>query len=63
MQKRDKKKKWLSEKIAVDVYGRKSNLSDVPMTIMTRKQIFEKRNYSKKIIKTLWDAERRKEKK
>tara|TARA_R110001583_G_scaffold9615_4_gene45416 strand:- start:256 stop:654 length:399 start_codon:yes stop_codon:yes gene_type:complete len=60
IKKRDKKKKWLEKKFTVDIYGRELNLSDVPMTIMSRKQIFEKRNYSKKIIQTLWDSEKRK---
>tara|TARA_R110000765_G_scaffold411393_1_gene510501 strand:+ start:1002 stop:1199 length:198 start_codon:yes stop_codon:yes gene_type:complete len=60
--KRNKKKKWLEKKFTVDIYGRELNLSDVPMTIMSRKQIFEKRNYSKKIIQTLWDSEKRKTK-
>tara|TARA_R110000824_G_scaffold109514_1_gene257151 strand:+ start:700 stop:897 length:198 start_codon:yes stop_codon:yes gene_type:complete len=62
IKKRDKKKKWLEKKFTVDIYGRELNLSDTPMTIMSRKQIFEKRNYSKKIIQTLWDSEKRKTK-
>ena len=49
-----KKKKWLSEMLFVDVFGRPSSLSDVPMTYMTREKSFEKRGYGKKMIKQLW---------
>ena len=29
-------------------------LSDVPMTMMTREDAFEKRGYGKKMVKQLW---------
>ena len=45
---------WLEEKLFVDIYGREYNISDVPMTTMTRKKAFEKRGYGKKMIKQLW---------
>ena len=38
----------------MDEYGREYNLSDVPMTIMTRQKAFDKRGYGKKMIKQLW---------
>jgi len=38
----------------VDTYGREFNLSDVPMTTMTRQEAFDKRGYGKKMIKQLW---------
>ena len=47
------KQEWLEEQIFVDIFGREFNLSDVPMTYMTREQAFEKRGYGKKIISTL----------
>jgi len=48
------KQEWLEEQIFVDIFGRQYNLSDVPMTYMTRKEAFEKRGYGKKMIKQLW---------
>ena len=48
------KNKWLQEKVFVDEYGRPYNLSDVPMTYMTREKSFEKMRYSKKMINQLW---------
>ena len=38
------KQEWLEESIFVDTYGRPYNLSDVPMTMMPRKEAFDKRN-------------------
>ena len=49
-----KKQEWLEEKLFVDIYGREYNLSDVPMTMMTREEAFEKRGYGKKMVKQLW---------
>ena len=46
--------KWLEEEIFVDELGRDYNLSDVPMTYMTRQEAFDKRGYGKKMIKQLW---------
>tara|TARA_Y100000296_G_scaffold4215_1_gene5528 strand:+ start:120 stop:323 length:204 start_codon:yes stop_codon:yes gene_type:complete len=48
------KQEWLDEQIFVDEFGREYNLSDVPMTIMTRRKAFAKRGYGKKMIKQLW---------
>jgi len=38
------KKEWLQEKVFVDEYGRPYNLSDVPMTYMTREEAYNKMN-------------------
>jgi hypothetical protein len=48
------KQEWLEEQLFVDIYGREFNLSDVPMTMMTREDAFEKRGYGKKMVKQLW---------
>jgi len=48
------KEEWLEEEIFVDELGRDYNLSDVPMTYMTRQEAFDKRRYGKKMIKQLW---------
>jgi hypothetical protein len=48
------KQEWLNEEVFVDEFGRPWNLSDVPMTTMTRKKAFDKRGYGKKMIKQLW---------
>ena len=48
------KKEWLQERVFVDEYGRDYNLSDVPMTYMTRSQVFKKRGYTRKQINELW---------
>ena len=49
------KKEWFQEKLFVDTYGREPNLSDVPMTYMTRSEAFKKRGYSRKEINELWN--------
>ena len=49
-----KKNKWLQEKVFVDEFGRPYNLSDVPMTYMTRSEAFKKRGYTRKQIDELW---------
>jgi hypothetical protein len=48
------KQEWLDEELFVDVYGREYNLSDVPMTYMSREEAFEKRGYGNKMVKQLW---------
>ena len=48
------KHEWLEEELFVDTYGREYNLSDVPMTYMTRLEAFETRGYGNKMIKQLW---------
>ena len=48
------KQEWLDEELFVDIYGREYNVSDVPMTYMTREEAFEKRGYGDKMVKQLW---------
>ena len=51
------KKEWLQENVFVDVYGRPYNLSDVPMTYMTRSESFKKQSFNKKKINELFKEE------
>jgi|TARA_R110002167_G_scaffold79413_3_gene219111 hypothetical protein len=46
---------WLQEKIFVDTYGRELNLSDVPMTYMTREVAFKKRRYTEDVIDDIYE--------
>ena len=46
---------WLKQKISVDIYGRDFNLSDVPMTMMTREDAFEKRRYTEDVIDDIYE--------
>ena len=48
------KKKWLEQKVMCDIYGRPLNLSDVPMTVMTRKQALLKQGGDTKSINKLY---------
>ena len=48
------KREWLDRKVFVDIYGRPYNLSDVPMTYMTREEAYKKQGGSKKQINELW---------
>ena len=48
------KKEWLQERVFVDEFGRPYNLSDVPMTYMTRAIVLKKRGYDKKEIDALY---------
>ena len=48
------KNKWLSEMLFVDEFGRPYNLSDVPMTYMTRATVLKKRGYGKEEIDALY---------
>ena len=48
------KKQWLQERVFVDLYGRPYNLSDVPMTYMTRGESFKKQRFDKKKINELY---------
>ena len=52
------KKKWLSEMLFVDEFGRPPNLSDVPMTTMTFEDSLKKRGAKKKDIDELWNIEK-----
>jgi hypothetical protein len=49
------KRAWFGEKLFVDEYGRAPNLSDVPMTYMTRSEAFKKRGLTRKEINKLWE--------
>ena len=49
------KEDWLTEQIFVDTYGRPYNLSDVPMTIMSRRKAFDKRGYDQETIDLIWE--------
>ena len=51
---RSYKRSWFKEKLFVDEYGRDYNLSDIPMTYMTRSEVFKKRGYTRKQINELW---------
>ncbi len=48
------KKEWLEQKVICDTYGRPLNLSDVPMTIMTRKEALLKQGGDEKSIDKLY---------
>jgi hypothetical protein len=52
------KKKWLQERVFVDMYGRPYNMSDVPMTYMLRSEAFSKRKLSKKEINYLYNKDK-----
>lgn len=52
---REYKPTWLKQKIFVDEFGRDYNLSDVPMTYMTREKAYKKRNYTEKQIDDLYE--------
>ena len=49
------KPKWLEEKIFVDTYGRDYNLSDVPMTYMSREDAYQTRGDEDKQIDEIYD--------
>ena len=55
------KRSWLNEKLFVDIYGREPNLSDVPMTYMTRSEVFKKQGLTRKEINKLWEKRRKNE--
>ena len=48
------KKEWLDEMVCRDTYGRLYNLSDVPMTMMTPRESFEKQGGTKEDINEYW---------
>ena len=52
------KKDWLQERVFVDEYGRPYNLSDVPMTYMTRSESFKKQRFDKKKINELYHKDK-----
>ena len=49
------KEDWLKEQVFVDIYGRPYNLSDVPMTYMTREKAFSKRGHDEETIQLIWE--------
>ena len=49
------KKEWLGKTVWVDLYGRELNLSDVPMTHMSREQSLLKRGYTREQISKMWE--------
>ena len=55
------KRAWFEEKLFVDTYGRAPNLSDVPMTYMTRSEAFKKRGYNRNQINKLWEERNKNE--
>ena len=52
---REYKPTWLEQKIFVDVYGRDYNLSDVPMTMMTREEAYTKRGLTEEQIDEIYE--------
>jgi len=52
---REYKPQWLQQLIFVDEFGRDYNLSDVPMTYMTREKAYKKRNYTEEQIDDLYE--------
>ena len=51
---REYKPTWLQEKIFVDTYGRDYNLSDAPMTMMTRKDAYDKRGLTEEQVDDIY---------
>ena len=51
------KKDWLQERVFVDEYGRPYNLSDVPMTYMTRSEAYKKQRFDDKKINKLYSED------
>ena len=52
---REYKPTSLQQKIFVDTYGRDYNLSDVPMTYMTREEAYEKRDLTEEQIDDIYE--------
>ena len=52
---REYKPKWLQQTIFVDTYGREYNLSDVPMTYMTREEAYTKRGLTEEQIDEIYE--------
>ena len=48
-------KEWLDERVFRDTYGRPYNLSDVPMTYMSRLDSFKKQGASDTEIHNFWN--------
>ena len=54
------KKEWLNECVFRDTFGRPYNLSDVPMTMMSRSESFQKQGVSRKDITEFWKENKHK---
>ena len=52
---REYKPTWLQQTIFVDTYGRDYNLSDVPMTYMTREEAYTKRRLTEEQIDEIYE--------
>ena len=52
---REYKPTWLQQTIFVDAYGRDYNLSDVPMTMMTREESYTKRGLTEEQIDEIYE--------
>ena len=52
---REYKPTWLQQTIFVDTYGREYNLSDVPMTYMTREEAYAKRGLTEEQIDEIYE--------
>ena len=52
---REYKPTWLQQTIFVDAYGREYNLSDVPMTMMTREEAYTKRGLTEEQIDEIYE--------
>ena len=46
---------WLQEKIMVDEWGRPPSLADVPMTLMTRKNAYNKRKLTEEQVDDIYE--------
>ena len=46
---------WLQEKIMVDEWGRPPSLADVPMTLMTRKDAYNKRKLTEEQVDDIYE--------
>lgn len=50
------KQQWLDQEVFVDEFGRPYNLSDVPMTFMTREKALKKQRATDEQIDELWEG-------
>ena len=46
---------WLQEKIMVDEWGRPPSLADVPMTMMTREDAYNKRKLTEEQVDDIYE--------
>tara|TARA_B100001250_G_C19815706_1_gene798230 strand:+ start:3472 stop:3687 length:216 start_codon:yes stop_codon:yes gene_type:complete len=50
------KEQWLEGRIMVDEYGRKPGLADLPLTMMSRQESFDKQKFDQDHINELWES-------